>query len=203
MQATADERNAHPVQRRCLPDHPLAKRHMLAFVVRLPSLRWPRHSFPRASLTSSPCMLISAYIFLSRWFSSNGAFIWLIIGASMPPYLDRDLYEVAALIRCPRHSQGTGTPFLCLAWYVYAFPGYESERSKSAVGFEGLTLSSTGLRINGKSLCGPRLAGLARSSRLWSCFRDRAALSVYSTQTRSPAVLGRVVSVIELRSWSI
>lgn len=120
MQKTAGKRKAHPVQRHGLRRHPLADRQMLAFAVRLPAVRSPRHSFPRASLTSSPCMLISAYIFLSRWFSSNGAFTWLIIGASMPPYLDRDLYEVAVLIPCPRHSQGTGTPFLCLAWYVYA-----------------------------------------------------------------------------------
>ena len=28
--------------------HPLADRQMLAFAVRLPALRWPRHFFPRA-----------------------------------------------------------------------------------------------------------------------------------------------------------
>ena len=32
-------------------------------------------------------MLSSAYIFFSRRFSSSRAFIWLIIDASMPPYL--------------------------------------------------------------------------------------------------------------------
>lgn len=47
--------------------------------------------FPKASFSSSACMLISAYIFFSRRFSSSRAFIWLIIEASMPPYFERHL----------------------------------------------------------------------------------------------------------------
>src|SRR5690606_24264506 len=78
LEGAAGERNAHPSQRHCFPGH-------------LSALRWPRHFFPRASLSSSACMLISAYIFFSRRFSSSRAFIWLIIDASMPPYLARHL----------------------------------------------------------------------------------------------------------------
>lgn len=38
--------------------------------------------FSKSSLSSSACMLISAYIFFSRRFSSSRAFIGLIIDAS-------------------------------------------------------------------------------------------------------------------------
>src|SRR5690606_21394184 len=74
----AGERDAHPTQRHCFPGH-------------LSALRWPCHFFPRASLSNSACMLISAYIFFNRRFSSSRDFIWLIIEASMPPYLARHL----------------------------------------------------------------------------------------------------------------
>ena len=70
----------------------------------------PRHFFPRASLSNSACMLISAYIFFSRRFSSSIAFIWLIIDTSMPPYLERHLQKEALLIPCSRHNSGTGKP---------------------------------------------------------------------------------------------
>lgn len=40
-------------------------------------------------------------------------------------------------------------------------PGYDRGWRKAAVGFQGLTRSSTGSRINGKSLCAPTFAGFA------------------------------------------
>lgn len=55
-------------------------------------------------------MLLSAYIFFSRRFLSSRAFIWLVIDASMLPYLDRHLYKDAVLIPRSRQSSGTGTP---------------------------------------------------------------------------------------------
>lgn len=58
----ADQRNADPVSRH-------------RFLGHLAALRWPRHFFPRASLSRSACMLRSAYIRFSRRFSSSMAFI--------------------------------------------------------------------------------------------------------------------------------
>lgn len=58
----AGQRNANPVSRH-------------RFLGHLAALRWPRHFFPRASLSRSACMLRSAYIRFSRRFSSSMAFI--------------------------------------------------------------------------------------------------------------------------------
>jgi hypothetical protein len=63
-----------------------------------------------ASATISAFNLSSAYIFLSRRFSSSSSFIRDIIDVSMPPYLLRHLYNDAELIPCSRHSSGTGVP---------------------------------------------------------------------------------------------
>uniref|UniRef100_A4WQH4 Uncharacterized protein n=1 Tax=Cereibacter sphaeroides (strain ATCC 17025 / ATH 2.4.3) TaxID=349102 RepID=A4WQH4_CERS5 len=65
------------------------RRHRL--LGQLPALSWPRHFFPRASRSRSACMLRSANMRFSRRFSSSSAFIWLIMDASMPPYLARHL----------------------------------------------------------------------------------------------------------------
>jgi len=40
----------------------------------------------------------------------HGAFIWLIMDASMPLYLARHLQNEAVLIPCSRHKSGSGTP---------------------------------------------------------------------------------------------
>ncbi len=104
LEGAAGNRNAHPSQRQCFPGH-------------FSALRWPRHFFPRASLSSSACMLISAYIFFRRRLlrraidsldqllfrlRSSRAFIWLIIEASMPPYW----IAICRMTQCSFHVPG-------------------------------------------------------------------------------------------------
>src|SRR5476651_118387 len=69
---------------RCAPlvNHPA--RHLAA-------LRWRYHFFASASATISALRRSSAYIFLSRLFSSSSSFIRAISEASMPPNLARHL----------------------------------------------------------------------------------------------------------------
>lgn len=52
---------------------------------------WPHHFFVIASLRISAFSRSSAYIFLSRAFSSSSSFMREIIGVSMPPYFARHL----------------------------------------------------------------------------------------------------------------
>jgi len=47
--------------------------------------------FPRASFSNSFCMLSSANIRFSRWFSAVTVFISAISEASLPPYFARHL----------------------------------------------------------------------------------------------------------------
>ena len=79
---------------------PLRRHRLLG---QIPALSWPRHFFPRAFRSKSACMLRSANMRFSRRFSFGAAldpmalaphsrvFIWLIMDASMPPYLARHL----------------------------------------------------------------------------------------------------------------
>ena len=71
----AGQRNADPVQRHRSPGHLPALSLTADASICLSAKGWPRHFFPRASFSSSACMLISAYIFFSRRFSSSKAFI--------------------------------------------------------------------------------------------------------------------------------
>lgn len=57
----------------------------------LAALGWPCHFFPTASFSRSFYMLRSANMRFRRRFASSRDFIWLIMDASMPPYLARHL----------------------------------------------------------------------------------------------------------------
>ncbi|EFF45744.1 ISxac2 transposase [Xanthomonas citri pv. aurantifolii str. ICPB 10535] len=57
----------------------------------LASLRWPHHFFASASFSRSVLSCASAYIFLSRRFSSSSSFMRATMDTSMPPNLLRHL----------------------------------------------------------------------------------------------------------------